>query len=498
VRKTIPTVTLITLIIAGFALFSCSQAEPEMPRPNILWILAEDMSPHFGVYGETVSTTPNVDKLAADGVKFENAFVTAPVCSPSRSAMVTGMYQTTIGAHQHRSSRGPAVINLPAGIKTIPEIFKENGYYVTNGYVPRPPNFDVYPKGKTDYNFVYPDDLYDGSEWSGRAEGQPFFAQIHLRGGKFRKPRNWFDPATAPELVDPADVKLPPYYPDEPLIREDWAQYLDGVNYVDQAVGFLLKRLADEGELDNTVVFFWTDHGISHARGKQFLTEEGAWVPLIVRGPGLTPGTVREDLVVHIDIAASSLDFAGIPIPAYMEARPLFGADSKPREYVALARDRCDETTERIRAIRTDRYKYIRNYHPHRPHLQVNAYKDSKAIYERLRELHAKGELNETVERILFSPTRSKDELYDLEADPWELNNLAGDSAHAAKLAELSDLLDTWIDESGDKGKTAESWEAYDGEMQVYLDGLRKRRPEQIPIIEANIAQMKKWAEEGK
>lgn len=487
---------LLVILTCGW-LLSCSGASEQQP-PNIVWILAEDMSPHFGVYGETVSVTPNVDQLAAGGVKFERAFVTTPVCSPSRSAMITGMYQTTIGAHQHRSSRGAVNIHLPPGVRTLPEIFKENGYYVTNGFAPRPPRMDVYPKGKTDYNFVYPEDLYDGSEWSGRAEGQPFFAQIHLRGGKFRTPKNWFDPASAPELTDPADVKLPPYYPDDPVIRKDWAEYIDGVNYVDQAVGFILKRLRDEGELDNTYVFFWTDHGISHARGKQFVTEEGAWVPLIVSGPGLDAGSVRDDLVLHIDIAATSLHFAGIPRPEYLESRPLFGPDAKPRDHIVIARDRCDETTERIRAVRTDRFKYVRNYHPERPHLQPNVYKDNKEIYQRLRQLHAAGKLNETVERVLFSPTRAKEELYDLEADPWELNNLAADPAHQEKLAELRRLLDAWIAETGDKGETPESAEAYDGEMAVYLDAIKPRHPERAAEIEANIAQMKKWAAEGK
>jgi len=464
-------------------------------RPNILWILAEDMSPHFNVYGEKVSTTPWVDRLASEGAIFMNAFVTAPVCSPSRSAMITGMYQTTIGAHHHRSSRGPVKIHLPKGVRTLPEIFREQGYYVTNGSAPLPPD-RTYTVGKTDYNFEFPKDLYDGTEWSGRKPGQPFFAQVQLRGGKFRRPRIWFDQARAPKLVNPDAVRLPPYYPDDPVMRKDWAEYLDSVNYVDQDVGYILGRLEREGELDNTVVFFWTDHGIAHARGKQFLYEEGIRVPLIVRAPDrVEKGSIRRDLVAHIDIAATSLEFAGIPLPGHLESRPLFGPKAKPREYVVTARDRCDETVDRIRSARTDRYKYIRNYYPGRPLLQPCSYKDGKEIVQRLRQLHEEGKLNEIQERVLFSPTRPREEMYDLQQDRWELNDLAGDTGHQKKLAELRGILEGWIKQSGDKGETPEREDAYDGEMQVFFAELGDARRK---ITLQNIETMKRWAREGK
>jgi arylsulfatase A-like enzyme len=337
--------------------------EPPEIKPNILWIVVEDMSLHWSCYGETVIRTPNIDRLAAEGARFTNAFVTEPVCSPSRSAMITGMYQTSIGAHHHRSSYPGSKIHLPKHIKLVPEYFKERGYHTVNGgpkttvYHPELGHSDK-KLGKTDYNFVWDPAIYDDNDWKNRASGQPFFAQIQLRGGKHRG-------AKVPSPVDPADVKIPPYYPDHPVIREDWARYLNSAIHLDIQVGEILKRLEDEGIADSTAIFLWTDHGISHARGKQFLYDEGIHVPLIA---------VRKDLVSHIDITATSLYMAGIAIPKYMEGQPVFGPDHKPRSYVFSARDRCDATLDCIRCLRTKRYKYIRNFYPDRMHLQVPAH----------------------------------------------------------------------------------------------------------------------------
>ncbi len=462
-------------------------------RPNIVWIFAEDQSDHYGPYRATQAKTPNVDKLAAEGAKFTRAFVTAPVCSPSRSALVTGMYQTTIGAHNHRSGRGEIKIDLPGHVRPTPSIMREAGYYVTNG---RFNNDESLTKGKTDYNFEYPQDLYDGADWSGRADGRPFFAQIHLRGGKHRNQRTLEKVDTVhTNGIDPQKVKLPPYYPDHSDLRKDWAQYLESIEQVDWEVGRIMARLEREGVAGDTVVFFLTDHGVSHARGKQFLTEEGIKVPLIVRAPGrVEPGLVREDPVAHIDVTASSLYFAGIEIPQWMEGRTLFGPNAKPREYVVSARDRCDETVEHLRSVRTKRYKYIRNYLHQRPHLQPNRYKDSKAVIKRMHALHAAGELSPAVDRLFYAP-RPPEELYDLEEDPWEMNNLAGDAGAKDILIEHRGILDRWIRATGDKGRQVESEAVYDADMAVYAKGQKGAQGE---ILQRNIAQMKAWAAEGK
>ena len=437
-------------------------------RPNILWIIIDDMSANLSSYGETLIETPHIDRLASSGVRFTNAYVTAPVCSTNRSAFITGMYQTSIGAHHHRSGRGELKIHLPDGIRPIPEMFQEAGYYTAiTGW----PNRNRNTIGKTDYNFEWDRSMYDGPDWSQRIEGQPFFAQIHLPGGKHRgKSLESFENISARvekllgSRTDPTKVKLPPYYPDDPVIRKDWAAYLDSVRLTDKFVGDIVKRLKDEGDYEDTVVLFMTDHGISHARGKQFLYDEGLHVPLVIAGPTIESGQVREDLVEHIDIAALSLGLAGIEIPGYMQARDILSSDYEPRTAIFAARDRCDETVDHIRGLRTAQYKYIRNFLPDRPHLQPNRYKDDKDIVKTLRKAHAAGTLNETQE-LLFTPTRPKEELYDLDKDPFEIHNLATNPKHQTELQKLRKRLDSWMKHTNDHG--AESEEMYDSDMAV-------------------------------
>lgn len=463
-------------------------------RPNIVWIIVEDMSPQFGCYGETTIKTPNVDRLAAEGTRFSRAFVTAPICSICRSALITGMYQTSIGAHHHRSGRGVEKIHLPAGVEPLPVLFQRAGYYTANGaWQPRGKAI-----GKTDYNFEWNPKMYDGNDWAGRKAGQPFFAQIQLVGGKYRDGANWRERAAQllPSVTDPKDVNLPPYYPDVPGLRDDWAKALDAVRYTDVQVGEIVARLRAEKLLDSTVIFFITDHGISTARGKQFLYDEGTHIPFIVRGPGIEAGKVREDLIEHIDMAAASLALAGIEIPKTMQGRNILAKDYQPREVVFAARDRADETVERIRSVRSERYKYIRNFYPQRPHLQPNNYKDHKPCLIALRQARADGKLSDLQEKLLFSPTRPAEELYDLQADRWEMNNLADDPAHASVLADMRQRLDRWIEETNDQGRTPEPAKMYDSDMAVYLGTAGKKgRNEQL---EKNIALMKQWAAEGK
>ena len=267
---------------------SLSHASERVERPNILWIVVDDMSANFSCYGETLIQTPAVDELANQGVRFRRAFVTAPVCSPCRSALITGCYQTTISAHHHRSGRGRLKITLPGDVVPIPVLFQQAGYYTCIGGHEARGN----ALGKTDYNFEWDPNMYDGNDWSGRGAGQPFFMQVQLHGGKLRgnQPnRNWQN-RVARELgsnPNPDKVTLPPYYPRDPVILQDWADYLDCCRYTDKQVGDVIARLKSENLLDETVVFFITDHGISHARGKQFLYDEGIHIPLVVRGPGI-------------------------------------------------------------------------------------------------------------------------------------------------------------------------------------------------------------------
>lgn len=477
-------------------------------QPNILWFVIDDMSPSFSCYGETLIKTPAVDKLAAEGTKFTRAYVTAPVCSTCRSALITGMYQTTIGAHHHRSGRGELKINLPTDVTPVPVQFQKAGYYTCIGS--GLPGFDNCGRpvggakdrkkggsqlGKTDYNFEWDPKMYDSHDWAEHGD-KPFFMQVQLHGGKLREgseeARAVFKQRVISELgsaTDPAKVTLPPYYPRDPVILDDWALYLDAARMTDLHVGRVMERLEKEGLLENTLVIFMTDHGISHARGKQFLYDEGAHIPFIVRGPGVAKGAVRDDLVMQIDMAAMSLAAAGIPIPATMQGRDMLAKNYRPRDAIFAARDRCDETVEHLRSVRTDRFLYIRNFLPLRPHLQPNAYKDGKAIVQQLRSLHSEGKLPSVSEDLLFSPTRQEEELYDIQADPFQVTNLAANPDFKAELEARRAQLDQWIIESGDKGPESEAM--YDSDMAEYT---KKKNPE----VEKNIALMKQWAKEGK
>jgi arylsulfatase A-like enzyme len=491
-----------SVLIAGLHWIHAAQAHAANERPNIVWIIVDDMSANFSCYGETLIQTPHVDQLARRGTRFTSAFVTAPVCSTCRSAFITGMYQTSIGAHHHRSGRGEQKIRLPDGVRPIPELFQNAGYHTSiTGWPIRKGRL-----GKTDYNFEWDEKMYDGPDWSGRKPDQPFFAQIQLPGGKLRggdhESADRFAEraeSTFGSRTDPGMVELPPYYPRTEVLLHDWAAYLDTVRETDRVVGEIIQRLNDEGVLEKTVVVFMTDHGISHARGKQFLYEEGIHVPLVIAGPSIQPDAKRDDLVEHIDIAALSLGLAGIPIPDSMQARDILAKTYKPREAIFSARDRCDETVEHLRCVRTPRFKYIRNFLPERPHLQPNAYKDHKSILMALRKLHDSGKLNEVQER-LFTPTRPAEELYDLESDPHEIDNLAGDPAHTETLAMLRKRLDDWMETTGDQGRQPEPAAMFDSDMKLYLDTqrIRKADPERLKILETNISLMKKWAAEGK
>jgi arylsulfatase A-like enzyme len=351
--------------------------------------------------------------------------------------------------------------------------------------------------GKTDYNFVWDKAMYDSADWSDRKPGQPFFMQVQLPGGKLRDGNGWVglekrmgDRATRPE-----SVTLPPHYPDDPALRRDWALYLDAVRETDAAVGQVVARLEQEKLLDSTLLIFVTDHGISHARGKQFLYDEGTHVPMILRGPGVPAGAVREDLVTLIDLAPTSLAVAGIPIPATVQGKNILAAGYKPRREIFAARDRCDETVDRIRSVRDGEWLYIRNFYPQRPMLQPCRYKDQKPTLTRLRELHAAGRLSPLQERLLFSPTRPAEELYRWREDRWQHTNLAAQPDHAATLTRLRARLDAWMEETNDQGRQTESQQRYDAEMAVYLRDLKGQNTEDL---QANIATMKRWAAEGK
>lgn len=477
------------------------------PRPNILWFVVDDMSANFSCYGETAIATPHVDRLAAAGTRFTRAFVTAPVCSSSRSAMITGCYQTTIGAHHHRSGRGQHRITLPDGVEPLPALMRKAGYFTCIGSgLPGIDHRGLPVKkdrqGKTDYNFDWDEAIYDSHDWAARKEGQAFFMQVQLHGGKLRGESSASCGALRKRAtdrfgaaVDPDKVTLPPHYPRDPVLLEDWAAYLDSVRLTDHHVGQVMERLRAEGLLENTLVIFMTDHGISHARGKQFLYDEGTHIPFVIAGPGVKAGEVRDDLIEHIDMAAITLAAAGLEIPAWMQGRDVLAADYQPRDAVFAARDRCGEAADRIRSVRTATHLYIRNFHPERPHLMPNDYKDGKSIIRRLRELHAAGSLPELSENLLFAPVRPAEELYEWKTDRWQVKNLAEDPAHEEMRRTLSSRLDQWITKSRDPGD--ESPGVYDLEIADEL-AVIKKGSDRYRAFSENAEVYRAWMKEGK
>ena len=417
--------------------------------PNIVWLDSEDLSPDLGCYGNPLVHTPNLDRLASEGLRFERAYTTAPVCSASRSAIFTGCHQTTIGMHNHRDIsrfREGRSSPLPEGVRHLSEYLREAGYFTCCGHA-----MDTSRQGKLDYNFEMTfEEAFDGTDWNERGVGQPFFAEMHFTE-VHREFKN--DPRRP---IDADEVEVPPFYPDHPITRLDWALYLETIQVLDRKVGKVLERLDEEGLAENTYVFFTGDHGRPMLRGKQWLYEGGIRIPLLVRGPeGMEPGTVRQDLVSAIDLTTTWLRLAGVEPPDHMPGRNLLGRTAEP-DYLFAARDRCDETDFRIRCALDGRYKYIRNFYPERPFTQYNAYKKKQYPVLTLMEmLHEEGEL-EPPQKRLMAPYRPAEEFYDLQEDPHEINNLVAEPGHRHVLRRMRRRLDEWVCESGDRGRIPE------------------------------------------
>lgn len=467
-------------------------------RPNIIWITAEDMNDWMGCYGDNTVPTPNIDKLAEDGIRFNRAYMAAGVCSASRSAIALGAMQTTIGVHNHRSSRQripEEVFHLPDGVKTVYQIMRSQGYHVINA------------GPKNDFNFLWPTQsqmeldkaksrfgggayytenrdeiLYDINSkiwgfnpelWNNRPTDKPVFIQFQLKGGKNTGRYNNAQPAKGQNVktgkfkvfTDTSRVDVMPYYPNLPIVRTEIAHHYDCIRQTDDDVAKIIKALKDEGLYDNSIIFFWTDHGMRLPRHKQWLYEGGIRVPLIVAGPGIKSGQVRTDLVSGIDITATTLALCGIEIPKYMEGQNMLSNDYK-RNYVVSARDRCDFTIERVRAITTERFKFICNFLTDRPFMQAQ-YRDGKPHVDDLRAYYEAGKMNET-EALMWAETRIPEELYDLENDPYEINNLANNPKYAKELKKLRNLLENWINETDDKGQYPESEAALKGVLKMW------------------------------
>jgi arylsulfatase A-like enzyme len=390
--------------------------------------------------------------MAKEGARFTQAFTTAPVCSASRSALATGMFQTTTGAHNHRTFRKKP---LPQGVRLMTHRLREAGYYTVLGKAPL-------ANAKTDYNFIA-DSPFDGNDWTDRSSGKPFFAQLTFF--QSHKGPGWPEARRTMPRIDQSKLQLPPYYPDHPIARDEYANYLEAIELVDKHVGMLVERLKKEGILDNTLLIFMGDNGSCTFRGKQFLYEGGIRVPLLVRwADRVRAGTVREDLISGVDLVGASLAAAGIEVPKNLHGRDFLSDSTPRRDHIFAARDRCDIATERMRCVRDSQYKYIRNFLPAIPYMQANPYKEKEyPTWNLVKQLYREGKLNK-VQSLFAGDSKPVEELYDLHADPHEINNLAKEPAQGARLKQMRGMVDNWIVETGDKGNLMED------PVEIYAD----------------------------
>ena len=443
------------------------RSEPQRERPNILWIVGENLKLDLGCYGAENVRTPNLDALAADGMRYTHAFATAPVCAPSRSAFFVGMYQTTSDTHNMRSHRNDDY-RLPEGVRPITHRLKDVGYFTANI---KTMGGDVVGSGKLDLNFVNEGKLYDGDRWEDLKPHQPFFAQVNTLEAEYdiydrqtwRQPRvEWKGERTHEKIATPDNVTPPPYYPDHPLVRAEWARYLNSISAMDRTIGKILRQLEADGLADNTIVIFFGDNGRIEPRGIHWCYDTGIHVPLIVHFPkdvaqpgNYRAGTVSDEVIGLIDITPTTLSFAGIARPKAMDGRIFLGDRLTPqREYAFSARDRIDETVNRIRSVRGKRYHYIRNYYPDRHFTSLNRYKEKCfPIKPLMRRLMAEGKLTGPAAELM-SPTVAPEQLFDTVADPHEIHNLVDSEVpeHREALIRMRAALSVWIVETQDQG----------------------------------------------
>lgn len=428
-------------LLVAIATTRAGPALAQGEKPNVILIILEDWGPYLGCYAEKLMHTPNLDRLAAEGRRYSWCFTSAPVCSPGRSSLMTGMSPYSVHSEQHRTPAPKP--KLPAGVKSLPELFRDAAYFTALG---------CGYSAKIDLNFDFPTrEIYLGDDWSKRKPGQPFFAHLTLP----RTHRPWQGDSSHP--IDPAKVSLPPWYPDSPLTRKDWAIGLESAQVSDQSFGEIVTRLKREGLYESTAIIVTADHGIALPRGKQFLYDEGLRIPLIIRWPSRAKaGTVSDELVSNLDIVPTILGIVGLPIPKTLQGRDILDASSSPRRYIFAGRDKMDSTHDAMRAVRSRDFKYILNLMPERPYCQFNDYKErSYPGLALMNVLHLQGKLSAEQDAFM-EPTKPPEELYELREDPHEILNLARDPAYAAVLREMRVELEKWRKSVGDPGVTPE------------------------------------------
>ncbi len=473
--------TLFWLSLGGWCV---GQEEAQKNPPNVLWIVGENFDLDFGCYGAKQVQTPNVDQLASEGVRYTNVYSTSPVCAPSRSCFMVGMYATTTDMHHMRSHREDDY-RLPDGVRPITHRLHDIGY--TTGNITSIGDKTV-GTGKLDLNFVNEGQLYSTDQWDHLVQNQPFFGQINLPEAEYdiydrkshEKPRvRWVGEQWHPPIATEENVTPPPYYPDHKIVRQEWARYLNSVSGADVRIGWIIDALKSAGVHDDTVIIFFGDNGRLEARGIHWCYDSGIHVPMVIRwGSHLKPlehftaGSVNDQVISLIDITATTLRIAGAEVPLSMQSRSFLGKDAGPvRQYAFSARDRIDETQIRQRSVRGKRYHYIRNFTQGTGFLSLNRYKEKCFLVKPLmRQMMADQKLSGPA-ADLMKPF-PKEMLFDTQADPFEIKNLATSPDHAQTLVRMRTALTTWMIESRDRGDIAESPEVVEpfaGEMDQWF-----------------------------
>ncbi|MEL6108212.1 MAG: sulfatase-like hydrolase/transferase [Planctomycetota bacterium] len=490
-EKTIVTRTLILTCL----LFAASITGAGERSPNILWLSCEDISAHLGCYGDADAITPRIDQLALEGVRFSNAFTTAGVCAPCRSGIITGIYQTTLGTHHMRCTA-----QLPDHIQPFPTYLRKAGYYCTNN-------------SKQDYQFNTPKNAWDDSSrkahWRNRdRDKQPFFAVFNFTGchesgiAKKSKYESVTKDLTKAERRDANALTLPPYYADTPIIREDWKRNYELITAMDHWAGKLIDQLKEDGLYENTIIMYWSDHGVGLPRAKRWLYDSGTHIPLVIRIPetfrepnDAIPGSVSDRLVSSIDFGPTVLSLAGVDVPEHIQGRAFLGRDAvEPRDYVYGARDRMDERYDIIRTVRDKRFRYIRNYEPLKTFYQYMNTAEKGATMRELRRLHQDGQLPPAAE-YLFSATKPVEELYDCLADPHQVNNLSENPEYDAVLKRMRRAHLAWVQETGDLGLIPEPI-IHERRQSVGSEYEILRQPDQ-EAVNARIAETAALASQG-
>lgn len=492
-KKNILSIHIIAIVCLLFTacLSKTNEAEANLPNHpksqlpnqlNILWLVTEDMGPYIAAFGDSTVNTPNLDRLAQEGVIYPNLFSVSGVCAPSRSAIATGMYPSGIGTNHMRTNSYTEITGLrkyegvpPSMVKMVSELLRRHGYYCSNNY-------------KEDYQFKAPVTAWDESSpyahWRNRAKGQPFFSIFNFTethesglfepyGHRHIETRHHhagdtsftWAPGRMPESETPIHLsketafKIPPYLPDNEVVRRDMWKMYNNIAEMDRQLGAVLKQLEEDGLLENTIIFFYGDHGGPLPRQKRLIYDSGLNTPLIVRFPNQQQaGQKDEQLVSFVDFAPTLLSLAGVVPPSYMHGQAFLGTyqASAQRDYIHAAADRFDGFTDVIRAVRDKKYKYIRNYRPQQGYYLPITYREQIPTMQELLRLRDEGKLND-IQAQWFRESKLPEELYDCEADPHELNNLIEDPAYTATLEAFRAEMDRWIEAIGDQPNMPES-----------------------------------------